>query len=181
MLLVRCCLLQRYQSLLPAKHSDNIKTVDGIQLGANKNRQEIAKEVVLLFSKTTHKLTTGNECAHQLHEKCFTTFAENDAKVKKIKEKLLKIKEKLEELLKKHKQLYKFRANLKTSSRRVKVGKRKARTRKIKRRKANIDEIFASISSSYKSSGTVEELDPSKGHPSPSQVDKIHARKRDAD
>ena len=136
---------------------NNIKTVEEIQLCAKKVRQGIAKEDALLFSKTTHKLKTGNECAHKFHEKCFGTLAENDAKV-------LEIKEKLEELLKKHKQLYKFtsRANLKTSSRRVKEGRTKARTRKIKRREANIDKIFASISSSYKSTGVIDELDLSK-------------------
>ena len=136
---------------------NNVKTVDEIQLSANKVRQGIAKQDALLFSTTTRKLKTGNECAHQLHEKCFGSLDENDAKVREIKEKL-------EELLKKHKQLYKFtsRANLKTSSRRVKEGRTKARTRKIKRREANVDKIMANISSSYKSSGVIDELDLSK-------------------
>ena len=125
----------------------------------------IAKQDALLFSKTTRKLKTGNECAHQFHETCFGSLYENDAKFREIKEKL-------EELLKKHKQLYKFtsRANLKTSSRRVKKGRTMARTRKIKRREANIDKIIANISSSYKSSGVIDELDLSKvctgSHPS---------------
>ena len=43
---------------------NNIKTVDKIQLGTNKVCQGIAKEDALLFSKTTHKLKTGNEYAH---------------------------------------------------------------------------------------------------------------------
>ena len=51
---------------------------------------------------------------------------------------------------------------MKTSSRRVKEGRTKARTRKIKRREANIDKIIANISSSYKSSGVIEEFDLSK-------------------
>ena len=136
---------------------NNVKTVDEIQLSANQVRQGIAKQDVLLFSKTTRKLETGNVCAHQFHEKCFGTLDENDAKVREIKEKL-------EELLKKHKQLYKFtsRANLKTSRRWAKEGRSKARTRKINRREANIDKIIANISSSYKSSGVIDELDVSK-------------------
>ena len=51
---------------------------------------------------------------------------------------------------------------MKTSSRRVKEGGTKARTRKIKRWEANIDKIIANISSSYKSSGVIEEFDLSK-------------------
>ena len=43
---------------------NNLKTVQEIQLGTNKVRQGIAKEDALLFTKSTQKLKTGNECAH---------------------------------------------------------------------------------------------------------------------
>ena len=74
------------------------------------------------------------------------------------------MKEKLEELVKKHKNMYKFltRGNLKTNSRRVKEGRTKARTRKMKRMTANMENILSNISSSYRSSGVVEDLDLSK-------------------
>ena len=132
---------------------NNIKTVVEILLGANRVRQGIAKEDALLFSKTTRKLKAGNERAHQFHKNVLEHLP-----------RMNEIKEKLEELLKKHKQLYEFTslANLKTSSRRVKKGRTEERTRKIKRREANIDKIFASSSSSYKSSGVIDELDLSK-------------------
>ena len=134
-----------------------LKTVQEIQLSANNVRPIIAKEDALLFSKTTQKLKTGNESAHQFHENCFGILAENNAKV-------LEIKEKLEELVKKHKQLYKFttRGDVKSNSRRAKEGRTKAKTKKAKRMAANIDNILASISSSYKSSDVVDDLDLSK-------------------
>ena len=92
-----------------------------------------------------------------VHENCFSTLNENDKKV-------LEMNEKLEELVKKHKNMYKFltRGNLKTNSRRVKEGRTKARTRKMKRMTANMENILSNISSSYRSSGVVEDLDLSK-------------------
>ena len=137
--------------------TNNLKTVEEIQQSANKVREGIAKEDALLFTKSTNKLKTGNECAHQFHEKCFSTLNENDKKV-------LEMKEKLEELVKKHKNMYKFltRGNLKTNSRQVKEGRTKARTRKMKRMTANMENILSNISSSYRSSGVVEDLDLSK-------------------
>ena len=67
-------------------------------------------------------------------------------------------------MVKKHKNMYKFltRGNLKTNSRRVKEGRTKARTRKMKRMTANMENILSNISSSYRSSGVVEDLDLSK-------------------
>ena len=87
----------------------------------------------------------------------FGILAGNNAKV-------LEIKEKLQELVKKHKQLYKFTTggDVKSNSRRPKEGRTKAKTRKEKRMAANIDNILASISSSYKSSDVVDDLDLSK-------------------
>ena len=61
--------------------TNNLKTVEEIQQSANKVREGIAKEDALLFTKSTNKLKTGNECAHQFHEKCFSTLNENDKKV----------------------------------------------------------------------------------------------------
>ena len=137
--------------------TNNLKTVEEIQQSANKVREGIAKEDALLFTKSTNKLKTGNEWAHQFHEKCFSTLNENDKKV-------LEMREKLEELVKKHKNMYKFltRGNLKTNGRRVKEGRTKARTRKMKRMTANMENILSNISLSYRSSGVVEDLDLSK-------------------
>lgn len=128
---------------------NNLKTVEEIQLSVNKVREGIAKEDALLFAKSTKKLKTGNECAHQFHEKCFSTLNENDKKIQEMKEKL-------QELVKKHNNMYKFltRGNLKTNSRWVKEGRTKARTRKMKRMTANMENILSNISSSYRSSGS---------------------------
>ena len=136
---------------------NNLKTVEEIELSANKVRNVISNANALLFSKTTSKLKTGNECAHQFHEKCFGTLRENEAMAREIKQTLL-------DLITKHNQLYKFttRGNLKTNSRRVKEGRKKSRTRKMKRMSVNIDKILSSISPSYKSGGVVNDLDLNK-------------------
>ena len=119
---------------------NNLKTVKEIELSANKVRNVIPNADALLFSKTTSKLKTGNECAHQVHEKCFGTLRENEAMAREIKQTLL-------DLITKHNQLYKFttRGNLKTNSRRVKEGRTMARTRKMKSMSVNIDKILSSI------------------------------------
>lgn len=80
---------------------NNIKTVEEIELSANKVRNVISNADALLFSKTTSKHKTGNECAHQFHEKCFGTLRENEAMAREIKQTLL-------DLITKHNQLYKF-------------------------------------------------------------------------
>ena len=133
---------------------NNLKTVEEIELSANKVRNVISNADSLLFSKTTSKLKTGKECAHRFHEKCFGTLRENEAMAREIKQTLL-------DLITKHNRLYKFttRGNLKTNSRRVKEGRTKARTRKMKRMQVNIDKILSSISSSYRSGGVVTDLD----------------------
>ena len=133
---------------------NNLKTVKEIELSANKVRDVISNADALLFSKTTSKLKTGNECAHQFHEKCFGTLRENEAMAREIKQTLL-------DLITKHNQLYKFttRGNLKTNSRRVKEGRTKARTRKMKRMQVNIDKILSSIPPSYRRGGVVTDLD----------------------
>ena len=102
-------------------------------------------------------IKTGNECAHQFHEKCFGTLRENDAMAREIKQTSL-------DLIKKHNQLYKFttRGNLKTNSRRVKEGRKSQGRRKMKRMSVNIDKILSSISPSYKRGGVVNDLDLNK-------------------
>ena len=136
---------------------NNLKTVEEIELSANKVRNVISNADSLLFSKTTSKLKTGKECAHRFHEKCFGTLRENEAMAREIKQTLL-------DLITKHNRLYKFttKGNLKTNSRRVKEGRTKARTRKMKRMQVNIDKILSSISPSYRSGGVVTDLDLNK-------------------
>ena len=80
--------------------------------------------------KSGNDLKSGNNCAHQFHENCFGTVAEN--------EKALEIKAQLEELVKSTSK-FTTRGILKTNNRRAKEGRSKARTRKMKRVTAKID------------------------------------------
>ena len=54
---------------------NNLKTVEEIELSANKVRNVISNADALLFSKTTSKLKTGNECAHQFMRSVLGHFA----------------------------------------------------------------------------------------------------------